>query len=393
MKMRIIVVADSHLGKFWKINNSRSNRADKVFRSFVENLERMGDKNTDVIVAGDLFDSVHPNLEMLLHFKPILEKTFSGYRNSFVIAGNHETFVNKRGEQQSILDLALFSAEFFSRGVSSRTIENCNFIFVPFQMNMLETMEREIPNNYRKEITNILVAHETPKEIFSYGKMSLAPLIEFLEKQDIKIPLIILGDYHKPRMIKIMDTTIVSVGSTYYHTIDDVRDQFGGIKKRMLILSDEEESSGKCILEIPGLKVYSVDCDLPNIFEVNVENQEEFNSRLEWILEKYNENNMNTFWLKSPSLINYEKAVYEGCDVYYDQIKNPEKTMEILSEMSEVQIDDIVSGKTLEERWGRYLDASKSISDTERQLAEFLFSRRNDLSLDGKEILKFMGVI
>ena len=391
--MRIIVAADSHLGKFWKINNSRSNRAEKVFRSFVENLEKMGDRNTDVVVAGDLFDSVHPNLEMLLHFKPVLEKTVSGCRNSFVIAGNHETFVNKRGEQQSILDLALFSAEFFSRGISSRVVDNCNLIFVPFQMNVLDVMEREIPGIYKREMTNILVAHETPKEIFSYGKISLAPLIESLEKQGVKIPLVILGDYHKPRMIKIMDTTIVSVGSTYYHTIDDVRDQFGGLKKRVLLLSDQEESGGQRILEIHGMKVYSVDCNLPDIFEVSVENQEEFNSRLDWMLKKYSENNMSTFWLKSPSLINYEKAVYEGCDIYYDQVKNPEKTMEILSEMSEVQIDDVVSGKTLEERWGRYLDTSKSITETERQLADFLFSRRNDLSLDGKEILKFMGVI
>ena len=75
----IIILADSHLGKFWKNNNSIFSRAKKLINYFILNLESIAKQfnvKPDLIIAGDIYDSIHANIEMLVYIKSKLNNFF-----------------------------------------------------------------------------------------------------------------------------------------------------------------------------------------------------------------------------------------------------------------------------------------------------------------------------
>ena len=107
---KIIVMSDQHLGKFWKGNNSSFNKGRKLIDSFIFNLDKCikeeDKKDSILFFCGDLYDSINTNVEMLVYIKKYLIKELKKFKSIYIIAGNHETFIDKNGLQDSLLSVS-----------------------------------------------------------------------------------------------------------------------------------------------------------------------------------------------------------------------------------------------------------------------------------------------
>lgn len=410
--MRLVIMSDPHLGKFWKINNSVSNRAEKLYNYFLYNLCRHAKKGYSLVIAGDVYDSVHANVEMLIKFRKELDRVFSKYSDVKIIAGNHETFIDKNGVQQSLLELGLSNtSNVISNGAKAfrwsdlqdGAPENINLILLPFQRNFMTAMCNLVPNYFVQNATNIVISHETPKEIFSYSKFSMNDVLaEYNKYQNVRIPCILLGHYHKPATVRVGETSIVSIGSSYYHTLDDVRDvNKSEMAKRYLIvttrddmrkLEEEMESFGcKLLLEFDDIAVYSILYWLPKVYQFDVESQDDFNQNTIMSMRDIRKENPDAiFWIRSNLLIDYSQAMFEGCDVYFDLLEDKKDSILSLDEASTTNaIDGIKGSSTLNERWHMFLKSS-GLSKEQRKLATFLFDKRGDSDVTLDNIIKFI---
>ena len=171
-------MSDQHLGKFWKSNNSASNRARKLIDYFIYNLKECCKvkEECNLILAGDLYESIYTTAEMLVYIKKRLSPELLKFKHVYVIAGNHETFIDKNGDQQTLLSVALDSlnTDLYNIGISSCILDDgINYIFIPFQNEIESIFENDVPKHLRTDCTNIIISHTTPKEIFSLDRKSV----------------------------------------------------------------------------------------------------------------------------------------------------------------------------------------------------------------------------
>lgn len=385
-------MADQHLGKFWKNNNFASNRAKKLIESFIYNLENCTDdkENTNLILAGDIYDSIHTNAEMLVYIKKRLNDSLNKFNHIYVIAGNHETFIDKSGEQQTLLSVALDSnkTDLYVSGVYSKILEDGNnYIFIPHQTNVEDMLENEVPKHLKVDRMNIIIAHTTPKEVFSYEKLCIADYIDKYNKLigDKKLPYIILGHYHFPMNIKCKDTEIISVGNSYYLTVADLR-QIENPKyyKRYLILSNNKITSKAFVL--------------PKIWKFDVDSQDQFDKEIVPFIKGETEDEHkidinDIIYLRSNMIIDYSVLMFDGYDVYFDMLENTEDGIITLKESLTENITSNSSGKTLLERWDRYIELipDSIFNENEKKLATWLFSKRNDCDISLDQIRSILG--
>lgn len=406
--MRLIIMSDPHLGKFWKINNSVSNRAEKLYNYFLYNLNLHAKKDNALIIAGDVYDSVHANVEMLIKFRKELDRMFSKYGNVKIIAGNHETFIDKNGVQQSLLELGLSNTDnVISNGIKSyqwkdlqsNAPNNVNFILLPFQRNFTDALSNKVPSCFQQQDINIIISHETPKEIFSYSKFSMNDILQEYKKYQINIPCIILGHYHKPTIVQLDETSIISIGNSYYHTLDDIRDiNKPKLTKRYLIittlddcaaLESEMQNYGcKKLLAVSNIVIYSVNYILPKVYQFDVDDQDSFNKNILSDMRSIKDKDLDAiFWIRSKVLIDYSQAMFEGCDVYFDLIEDAKDSILSLDEASTTNaVENIANGQTLLERWNTFLKLS-GLSKEQCKLAKFLFDKRNDSNITPDSIM------
>lgn len=409
--MKTIVMADPHLGKFWKINNSTSNRAQKLFDFFIYNFHTIPDKeNTNLIIAGDMYDSIHANIEMLIHFKQKLDSEFEKFNEVYFIAGNHESFIDKYGKQRSLLDLCVNKGIIVNSNTYSYVDDNINYVLVPYQINFLDELKQNTITYLRKDMPNIIIAHETPKEIFSYAKFSMNEVIDLYTDNGYDIPYILLGHYHKCKQYTYKNTTVISIGNSYYLTIDDVKDGANDkyndncISKRYLIIDkanhinryykseiDELTDDITVIGEFSDRILLSNDYGLPKIYSYKIENQVEFDDKYLKIIRDNNDKNC-IYLLSSNVLIDYSQAMFEGYDIYFDLIENPDDSIITLNESNTIEtLNNINTGKTLDDRWNRYLDSISTLDDKQKKLASFLFNKRNDSDININNLVKILS--
>ena len=380
--MKIILMGDQHLAKFWKSNNSAFNRARKLIEYLKLNLEDIyncfpNETSLGLIFAGDFFDTVHANTEMLVYIKEQLKSTLDKFTYIYAIAGNHETFIDKNGIQQSLIDIGLPDKIYKVINNIQHFTNNdtkINYILIPHMNNLQEILETELVNHLVSNYNNIIIGHFTPKEIFSYEKISINELIDKYRNY-FKIPYVILGHYHIPVIHSYNGTIVISIGNSYYHTINDVRDSLEKSVKRYLILDDST------------LKISSRPYILPDIKSYIIDTQKDF----EDIVIKDIENNIHddtVIYIKSNNLIDYSALTYEGYDVYFDLIENIDNAISVLNEVTSIDNNDVASN--LMDRWNRYIELLPNITHKEKGLANWLFNKRNDLDIDINSIIDFM---
>ena len=379
---KIIIVADNHLGKFWKSNNSSFNKGRKLINNFIDNMNDIISKYKDdkpiLMFAGDIFDSINTNAEMLVYIKQKLKSVLNNdnFESIYAIAGNHETFIDKNGKQQTLLIIGLDNnVKVYIDGISNEVINNVNFVFIPFQNNLEELLQSSLKEHLIKDKNNILIMHMTPKEIFSYSKYSIKELIDMIKEDGYKVPYILLGHYHIPCETLYKKTKIISIGSSYPFAIDDIekRDK----NKRYLIINDD--------LSI-DYKDYE---KLPRIIEYNVESQSQFDSNIiSDVLNKYDINSI--IYLKGKTLVDYSTLTFQGYDIYYKLIEDTDDDLITLHETLSNSFENNSKGKSLNDRWERYLN-TLNLDQNEKDFCTFLFNKRNDSDLKVNDIFKFFS--
>ena len=381
-------MADWHLGKYWKSNNSTFNRAKKILHYLTLNLYNIISsfpyERLHLIVAGDLFDSVHCNTEMIVYIRNNLTSYLRNFKWVNVVAGNHEIFIDKDGRQQSLITFGLMDnvyklidhIEAFGF-CSTKT----NYIMIPYLHDLENTIDEQLHKCLRKEYRNIIIGHFTPKEIFSYEKYSIDALIDKYGA-DYNIPYIILGHYHKPVIYHHNNTIVISVGNSYYQNISDIKEYLNdSIHRRYLIIDDSAQ------------KIYSRDYILPEIVPYYIDSQKEFESEvIPEVLEKYNpiEYTAPIIYINSKNLIDYSQLTFKGYDIYFDLIEDTNNNIITLSEIID---NNSTSYQSLLDRWDRYINLipTETINSNERELANWLFNKRNDSDITTDGILSILS--
>ena len=379
--MNTIIMSDQHLGKFWKNNNSVSNRGRKLIDYFIYNLENCTyDKpNTNLILAGDLYDSTSTNVELLVYIKSNLYRTLKEFNHVYIIAGNHEIFINKDSIQESLLTATLDSSDkidIIVSGLYSIENETYNYIFIPFQNELDKLLDSEMKKYLKPNKKNIIIGHFTPKEIFSYEKLELTKYID--KYTDIvgkkNLPYIFLGHYHQPTELKYKNTLIVSISNSYYNTIGDIKEVI-------------DLNLDKRFIEFDNNKITYRSYSLPLIYPYEVLSQVQFDNEILKDIKDKEIDKKDIIYLKSKVIIDYSELVFDGYDVYFDMIENTEENLISLSESinSNFQNNNTTQGKSLNDRWNRYIELipESLLSISEKTTATWLFNKRldNDLSL------------
>lgn len=380
--MKTVILSDIHLGKFWKSNNSAFSRARKLIQNFKYNIDIILDKLSvdnepiNLIIAGDVYDSVNMNTESLIYIKQTIFESLQKFKNVFIIGGNHEVFIDREGNQQTLLDVCMVNnARIYNKNIYRVLINNVNYIFIPFQQDIEKQFE-VITNNQSKLFDlnrpNIILSHMTPKEIFSFEKFKMN---EFIDTLDIKPKYIILGHYHLPKNYIYKDVEVISIGNTYYLTLDDIR-RFNTDNKRYFILDEQGNMSENSLV-------------LPIVHEIEVTDQVIFDNEVSNnILSNINKEDI--IYLKSKVLIDYSKITIEGYDVYFELIEDPNNKINLLQESSltELNNNSNTDTNTLTERWNRYTHGLMGFSENELKLANWLFSKREDEDINSTTILE-----
>lgn len=377
---KTIIIADNHLGKFWKSNNSNFNKGRKLINNFIDNMNDIISKyrGAALIFAGDIFDSVHANTEMLVYIKQKLNTVFNNnnFNNIYAIAGNHETFIDKDGHQQTLLTIGLDSnVKVYIDDISHEIINNVNYVFIPFQNNLEELIKNSLKDHLNKELNNILILHMTPKEIFSYSKYSIKEMIDMID-DEYKIPYILLGHYHLPCETSYKNTKIISIGNSYYLDITDLKNRKNS--KRYVVLDNDDISLS-----------YEKYNKLPEVVEYDIESQSYFDSNIiNEINDKYDTDII--IYLKSKVLIDYSALIFSGYDVYFELTENTDDNLITLHETLSNSFNSNSDKKSLNDRWDKYLD-TLNISDKEKELCSFLFEKRNDSDLKINDIFQILS--
>ena len=377
---KTIIIADNHLGKFWKSNNSNFNKGRKLINNFIDNMNDIISKyrGAALIFAGDIFDSVHANTEMLVYIKQKLNTVFNNnnFNNIYAIARNHETFIDKDGHQQTLLTIGLDSnVKVYIDDISHEIINNVNYVFIPFQNNLEELIKNSLKDHLNKELNNILILHMTPKEIFSYSKYSIKEMIDMID-DEYKIPYILLGHYHLPCETSYKNTKIISIGNSYYLDITDLKNRKNS--KRYVVLDNDDISLS-----------YEKYNKLPEVVEYDIESQSYFDSNIiNEINDKYDTDII--IYLKSKVLIDYSALIFSGYDVYFELTENTDDNLITLHETLSNSFNSNSDKKSLNDRWDKYLD-TLNISDKEKELCSFLFEKRNDSDLKINDIFQILS--
>ena len=380
--MPIAFISDIHIGQYWKNNNKRARKLISYLKLNLEGIIKSfnNDGKLDLIIGGDVYNSPQANTEMLVEAMVQLNPLFEKFRKVSAICGNHETFLNKDGEQRSLLRLGLQTknSKVYDDliGVDTDFLDrtDVNFIFIPYQHGIKDII---MSDNYlnkvlNKDMHNIIVSHFTPNEVFSFSEFKIQELLNRYKKYSI--PYIFLGDYHTPMTIRLKPkTTLISIGSTYWSNIADFKSYCKENHKKFYILNDD-------------MTIATYNLMLPNFYTITCSNQLEFEEIIPQIKSSVNKD-QHIIFLRSNSLIDYSSLIADGYDIYYELIEDEDNRILDISK-SNLNIEEALnSGKKIEDRWSNYLQSITLDSDI-KAIADKLFIKRMDQNITYENLIE-----
>lgn len=344
----IALVADTHLGQYWRSN---PNRAQKLIMNFKKNLERISEHASTLFILGDFYHSVSLPPDCMFFIDDMifrtLEEKFDDVR---IVVGNHEVFLDIHGLQKSIPSIHKpKNCTVYENGVDlmKGLSDDIEFYTLPFQRNLdlqIEYMSKLEKTDKRK----IVLSHFTPTEIFERSTLSLKPIIE-----NLNVDKIFLGDYHEPKQTSINSTEIYSIGSSYFWDITDIKKEE---QKRFLVLNTKD------------MTVNSYDLILPEIVRLTIGEENELSTVFDSVDKE------KIYYIESKIPLDLTQYISNGYDIYYNYISDNHFKVS----MNGVNFDesDFVD---VSEMWGRYIEVQKCDKEI-KDIANKIFNIRNSLT-------------
>lgn len=242
MKTRIFQISDTHLGKKQYGSKERMQDYTKSFEESIDKVieEHKKEKVDAVVHTGDLFDSPHPQLEIVTDCVDIIKKLNEHNIPFYMIVGNHE---RKRNKQWA--DLMNQIEEQVIRLSKEPTIINDVALYGLDAIRSPEwsTTDLSLKEPDKKVNYSLLCMHElinppVPGHMADYG------ISEVLEKINKDIDMLALGDYHETVTQTYDDISVFYPGSTektkrsesdeHYIFLIEIEDGKGDITKKSL---------------------------------------------------------------------------------------------------------------------------------------------------------------
>jgi DNA repair exonuclease SbcCD nuclease subunit len=226
------LIADAHLGQYWKTNPPRARKICHTFKRTLEDILSRGIRT--LCNLGDTFHSANITTDLGLYILDNVMPTLQRFDTIYTITGNHDAVRGVDNVQRSLVEIILHNADTqrtrmnISSGsfVVPISTTDAQIIMIPYETHLAEAVAPYVVHAYNGTASSIVIfSHFTPTEIFPYGRIMLTDIVASIKEQlpHVNIPLIVLGDYHVPHEVTIGNTNVVSVGNMYYSSIDDVR--------------------------------------------------------------------------------------------------------------------------------------------------------------------------
>ena len=229
----IALIADAHLGQYWKTNPPRARKICQTFKRTLDDILGRGIRT--VCNLGDTFHSANITTDLGLYILDNVMPTLHQFDAIYTITGNHDAVRGIDNVQRSLVEIILHDprADHIRMNISSGTFvlplrnqDENQIMMIPYETHLAEAIAPYVVNAYNGHASSIIIfSHFTPTEIFPYGRIMLTDILASIKERlpQVALPLVVLGDYHAPHEVQIGETRVVSVGNMYYSTIDDVR--------------------------------------------------------------------------------------------------------------------------------------------------------------------------
>ena len=340
-----ILCADPHLGQYLK---TRPSRGMKLIRFFCENLKDLRKVSPNLIIAGDLVHSAQMSTEEMLYVRDQVVPVFETFDSVSVIVGNHEALMGYGGSQRTILELIFGggNVRIIHPPFEIITNDDLDLLCIPHQHD-LESIWTNASQAVKSDRTTFVIGHLTPHEIFSFAKFDMSKVLEEFNKVG-NVPYVLLGDYHTPIDMTLLDKKLISIGSMYYWNIEDIRKLTKETRKR--------------VLHWNGKTMESIVLNLPRIHSLSFEDDNDF--------QKHDFSSINpendVVYIKSKKSLDLTSMNESGFDVYHEYVKGGNQIAESLKNM-EVDRSSLTDVK---EFWGQF---SKSIPKEHKDVSDFIF--------------------
>ena len=355
--MKFGIVADTHLGQYWRTYPSR---AKKLIDTLRNNLLNIRNYSENLMILGDFYHSANLPPDCMSYIQDNVFDIFEKFSKVFLVVGNHEVFLNYANVQKSIPGMILSDkiTVFEQYGVSFFKIRgdksSCNYFTLPYNKD-LESYISEYGKNNSDDImkngkgSSVLFGHFTPKEIFERMKISVEPLVKNIDG----LNKIFLGDYHDPKSVMVGNCEVVSIGSTYYWDISDI---FKKREKRFIVFDSDSMTYESYKLNLP--KVNYIQIDENNKDMLNFDNKNEI------------------YFITSSIPLDFTQWIVDGYDIYFNYL--PDNKVSMIMEGVEIDTVDFVN---VEDSWQKYLQI-QNVDSNIKEIANTIFNKRDNLNSD-----------
>ena len=355
--MKFGIVADTHLGQYWRTYPSR---AKKLIDTLRNNLLNIRNYSENLMILGDFYHSANLPPDCMSYIQDNIFDVFEKFSKVFLVVGNHEVFLNYANVQKSIPGMILSDkiSVFEQYGVSLFKIRgdksSCNYFTLPYNKD-LESYISEYGKNNSDDImkngkgSSVLFGHFTPKEIFERMKISVEPLVKNIDG----LNKIFLGDYHDPKSVMVGNCEVVSIGSTYYWDISDI---FKKREKRFIVFDSDDMTYESYKLNLP--KINYIQIDENNKDMLNFDNKNEI------------------YFITSSIPLDFTQWIVDGYDIYFNYL--PDNKVSMIMEGVEIDTVDFVN---VEDSWQKYLQI-QNVDSNIKEIANTIFNKRDNLNSD-----------
>lgn len=351
--MRLAITADVHLGHYWKTNPRRAMKIIDIFSKTLEDMKKNSDK---IIIVGDLYHSANLPPDCLAYIDDHVD-FYSGC-NMDIVVGNHETFLDVDDHQKSLPRLLLSRVSSIYESGFNKMAEpdgiTTSMYALPFQPNMEAVISYLSTSSIDKD--SIIFGHLTPTEVFERSKISITPIVDALKPK-----FIFLGDYHTPLNKHLGDTTLYSIGSTYYWDISDI---------------GSEQQKRYLILDTDTMKVESVPIELPKISKVLIDDEN--------ALANIFKDKDTIYYIASKLPLDLTSYINNGYDIYFDYLTPDNKYSSLVDGVS-LESSSFVN---VDDSWESYIKVQQ-VDSSIKDMANNIFKNRN--SLTSESIINILG--
>lgn len=209
---RILHVSDTHLGN-WQYKSEQ--RREDFANAFEQSIDIAIEENVDAVIhTGDLFDDTTPHSSTINKAIEIIKKLETSNIPFYAIVGNHER--KRRTQWMDVIEKLSIAHRLSKEGVRIGNVEVYGIDSVKrTRWDAIESFGlKEGENNLFKIVCmHELVHPPIPEHVFNKSR-NIYTASEVLEKIEIDVDAVALGDYHERVREQIKGVDMFYPGST-----------------------------------------------------------------------------------------------------------------------------------------------------------------------------------